>query len=112
MKKDLFKENFEYYIKVREQVEKYDKLMLETFNERRDDNYTNWYEQAAYDHVKKVFESNYKDNDEWFDYFIFECLYPCVNFGVNIVTCDDKEYALCDVDSFYYFCENELEKIN
>ena len=112
MKKELFMENFNYWLNIKKKVEDYDKFTLEFFDEARDDNYSNWFEKQAYEHAKKVFQMNYKDDDEWFDYFVFECLFPPLDFGVNVVTCGDKEYPLSDVDSFYYFCENELEKIN
>ena len=111
MKKELFMENFNYFLKIKDQVKKYDDFMLNNFNERRDDNYSNWYENEAYEHAKKVFQLNYNDKDEWFDYFIFECLFPAVDLGPNVVTCKNKKYELKDLDSFYYFCENELEKL-
>lgn len=109
MKKEIFLEEFNYYLSIKEQSEKYDKFMKDVFNEERDANFSNWYEQKAYEHLKKIFQINYNDDNEWFDYFLFECLFSTSKYP-NVITCNNKEYVLIDVESFYNFCENELRR--
>lgn len=108
MKKELFNEIFNYYFSVTNQVKCYDDFMEENFGEVRDANYSNWYDNQAYNHLKNIFNIYYNDDNDWLDYFIFER-----NFGkkdMGDIISNNIHYPIKSIDDFYIFCENELTK--
>lgn len=110
MQRGAFYEMFSYYKRVLDQSNLYDNFMWENFGEARDADCFNWYEREAYYHIKNIFEQYYNDDeDDFFDYFVIEREMGKNNLGE--VRCKNgKAYDFLSIESFYEFCENELEQ--